>query len=200
MRSSARPLSVFFRRLVRTPRVHQGILACMKLWRRDANTAGALLVMYAVLVVGSSTIQAQTSTSPAKRQGNNFQALLLDATYSKPLRSNFGASLFLSDQNVKNSEGGSGLIVGGSVGPGGMQVWGGRAVLGLANTDVRGVVTRTWNSPRGASANSTYVGGEFGCGQGFRLSLGYAKRVSGPSTGNGHIVTWGVGLEIPIWR
>ena len=180
--------------------MHQGILACMKLLRSDANTAGALLVMGAALVVGPSTVEAQTSTSLAKRQASDFQALLLDATYSKPLRSNFGASLFLSDDDVKNSEGGSGLIVGGRVGLGGMQVWGGKALLGVVNTDVRGVVTRTWNSPRGASANSTYVGGEFGCGQLFRLSVGYAKRISGPSTGDGHIVTWGVGLEIPAWR
>ena len=47
--------------------MHQCILACMELWRRDANIAGALLVMCAALVVGPSTLQAQTSTSPATR-------------------------------------------------------------------------------------------------------------------------------------
>ena len=172
----------------------------MELWRCDANTAGALLVMCAALVVGPSTVQAQTSTSPAKRDAGDFQALLLDAMYSKPLRFNVGASLFLSADDVKNSEGGDGIIVGGSAGPGGMQVWGGKALLGPVNMDVRGVVTRTWNSPRGASANSTYVGGEFGYGQLFRFSVGYAKRISGPSTDDGHIITWGVGLEFPVWR
>ena len=37
--------------------MHQGILASMELWRHDANTAGALLVMCAALVVGPSTAQ-----------------------------------------------------------------------------------------------------------------------------------------------
>jgi len=180
--------------------MRQGILGCMTLVRRNENTAVALLMMCVALVAGPPTAQAQTSTNPAKRQASDLQALLLDAAYSKALRPNFGASLFLSDGDVKNSEGGSGLIVGGRVGLGGMQVWGGKALLGVVNTDVRGVVTRTWNSPRGASANSTYVGGELGCGQLFRLSVGYAKRISGPSTDNGHIVTWGVGMEIPVWR
>jgi hypothetical protein len=181
--------------------MHQGILACMELSRHDANTAGALLVMCAALVVGPSTVQAQTSTSPAKRQASDFQAVFLDGNYATPVRWNLGAALFFSHDDIKNSDGGSGLIVGGSVGAGGTQVWAGKALLGdVGNVDFRAVVTRTWDNPRGASPNSTYVGGEVGWGLGVRLSVGYAKRIRGPSTGDGHIVTWGVGLEIPVWR
>ena len=136
---------------------------------------------------------------PATLQASDFQALLLEANYAKPVRANVGASLLFSDD--VSSEGGSGIIVGGSVGAGGMQVWGGKAALGnVGNTDVRAVVTRTWNNPRGASANSTYVGGEVGWGLGVRVSVGYANRIRGPSTDDGRIITAGVGLEIPWFR
>jgi hypothetical protein len=82
-----------------------------------------------------------------------------------------------------------------------MQAWGGMALLGDAvGGDVRAVVTRTWDNPRGASANSTYVGGEIGLFSGWRVSVGYAKRISGPSTGNDHVITWSVGAEIPWFR
>ena len=181
--------------------MRQGILAWMELWQRDENTAAALLVMCAALVAGPSTAQAQTTTSPVKQQASELRAFLLDGNYAKPVRWNVGAALFFSHDDVGNSDGGSGLIVGGSVGAGGAQAWAGKALLGsVGNYDFRAVVTRTWDDPRGASRNSTYVGGEVGCGLGLRLSVGYAKRISGPSTGDGHIVTWGVGLEIPVWR
>src|SRR5262245_29842242 len=115
---------------------------------------------------------------PVKMQGGDFhRALLLNANYVKPARSNVGGSLVLSHKDVNNSEGGTIIIVGGSVGQGGMQAWGGTTQpLG----DVRAVVTRTWDSPRGASGNSTYAGGEVGFGLIYRFSVGYAKRISGP--------------------
>src|SRR5262245_10617194 len=124
---------------------------------------------------------------------------LLDANYAKPLRSNVGGSMFLSDDFGR--EGGGGIIVGGRVGRGGMQAWVGKALIGnVGGGDLRAVVTRTWNSPRGASANSTYVGGEVGWGLLVRLSVGFAKRIAGPATDDDTIITWGVGLEIPVWR
>ena len=181
--------------------MRQGILACMELCRRDANTVGALLVLCAAFLVGPSTVQAQTSTSPAKQQASALRAFLLDGNYAKPVRWNVGGALFFSRDDVGNSDGGSGLIVGGSVGAGGAQAWAGKALFGsVGNSDFRAVVTRTWDDPRGASRHSTYVGGEVGCGLALRLSVGYAKRIGGPSTGDGHIVTWGIGLEIPVWR
>jgi hypothetical protein len=123
---------------------------------------------------------------------------LLDASYARPLRSNFGGSLFFA--NDFGNEGGTGIIVGGSAGRGGMQAWVGKAVIGMGGGDLRAVVVRTWDNPRGASANSTYVGGEVGWGLLVRFSVGFAKRIAGPRTDDGKIITWGVGLEIPVWR
>lgn len=62
------------------------------------------------------------------------------------------------------------------------------------------MVIRTWNNPRGASANSTYLGGEVGWGLLLRFSVGFATRIAGPATDDDTIITWGVGLEIPVWR
>jgi hypothetical protein len=153
-----------------------------------------------ILARAAATILATTCLYPAKLQAGDFQALFLDANYAQPVRFNFGGSLFFSHQDVANSDGGSGIIVGGSVGRGGMQLWGGKALLADVGTaDFRAVVTRTWDNPRRASPSSTYLGGEIGWGLGLRLSVGYAKQIRGPSTDNEHIVTWGIGVEIPVW-
>jgi hypothetical protein len=140
--------------------------------------------------------------SPGKPDGT-FQALLLNASYVQPIRSNVGGTLYFSNHNVKSREAGTVFIVGGSAGQGGMQVHGGMQIGGGQPAqpvgDVRAVITRTWNSPSGASANSTYVGAEVGVGLIVRFSVGYAKRISGPSRGDDRILTWGAGLQLPVW-
>jgi hypothetical protein len=150
-----------------------------------------------IFALAAATILVITCLYPARLQADGFQALVLDANYAKPVRWNVGGSLALSHDDAKASEGGTAIVVGGSVGRGGMRVWGGTAQPPYG--DFRAVVTRTWDSPRGASANSTYVGGEVGFGLYGRFTVGYAKRISGPSTGGDHIVTGGVGLQIPVW-
>jgi hypothetical protein len=150
------------------------------------------------------------SLFPAKLHASE---LWLDPNYATPVRWNFGASLFFFEQkprcdtgwfNIQRSDGcRRSIIAGGSVGRGGMQAWGGKTLPGdevFGEWDFRAVVTRTWDHPRGASPNSTYVGGEVGWWLVWRFSVGYAKRVSGPSPGDGHTLTWGVGFEIPALR
>jgi hypothetical protein len=150
-------------------------------------------------LAGLAMVAVTAGASPAEAQpAGDFQRAYLDAGYTQPLEANAGASIFWS-RNF-SSEGGAGPVVGGSVGQGGLQASGGLAVLGDTGLmDIRAVVTRTWDDPRGASANSTYVGGEVGWGLGVRLSVGYAKRAAGPSTDGDHILTWGVGLQLPVW-
>ena len=146
-----------------------------------------------------AAIVVLTCLCPTKTQAGDSRAFLFDANYAKPLRWNVGASLFFS--HAFSNEGRGGPIVGGGVGAGGMQAWGGMALLSdVGGGDVRAVVTRTWDNPRGASADSTYVGGEVGWGWGLRVSVGYARRISGPSTNSDHIITWSVGAEIPWFR
>jgi hypothetical protein len=94
------------------------------------------------------------------------------------------------------SEGGAGTIVGVNVGKYGMRLgeaasWQGMAAVTFGPCSLR------HGGPRRASANATYLGGEIGFGGLVgRFSIGYAKRISGRSTEDGHIVTWGLGIEI----
>ena len=160
------------------------------------------------ILARAAVIVVIASLFPAKLHASDWW---LDASYTQPLRWNVGASLFFDHYDFQNRKAGRRIIVGGKVGPNGMQAWGGKLLdrPGGGNNgwalDLRAVITRTWDNPRGASPNSTYVGGEVGwLGLvGFwgvsRLSVGYAKRVSGPSPGDGHILTWGVGYEIPAF-
>jgi len=152
------------------------------------------------ILTRSAALALITCVCPATIEASDFHALLIDTNYAAPVRWNVGASLFLSHEDVGHSDGGTGIIVGGGVGKGGMQVWGGTAVLGGPNADVRAVITRTWDNPNGASANSTYVGGEVGFGLLWRVSVGYARRISGHSTRHDQIITWGVGVEVPWFR
>ena len=139
---------------------------------------------------------------PRTLSAGDLQAVLVEAGYIKPVGWSAGGSLFLPKDDVKNSvEGGGGFIVGGRVGVGGLQAWGGAAVFSnVGGGDLRAVVTRTWDHPGGASPGATYVGGEVGWGLGFRVSVGYARRVGGPSAAPANVVTWGVGMDFPKWR
>jgi len=150
----------------------------------------------AIACLSAVPAYAQTEAE-SKAQLFNTTALLLETSYSKPLGWTGGASLFHS-HHFEN-EGGEGLIVGGAVGRRGMQVSAGFAGASeLGGGSLRAVVTQTWDNPRGAAANSTYLGGEFRKWSGVLWSVGYAKRIAGPPTGDDHIFTWRVGLELPV--
>src|SRR5262245_15645807 len=84
-------------------------------------------------------IAAVTCPSPARAQAGEYRAVLLDASYARPVRANIGASLFWS--RSFSDEGGEGLIAGGSVGQDGMRAWAGKAGLStVGDADLRAVV------------------------------------------------------------
>jgi hypothetical protein len=165
--------------------------------RRRILGRGATIV--AVTCLSSTPAHAQADAAEAPSYGGT--ALLVGANYGKPLRQTFSGGLFLRTHDP-GTEGAVGTIVGGTLGRHGMQVWGGRKVVAFGGGDVRAVLTRTWENPRGgASPHATYVGGEVGLGGLVgRLSFGYARRIAGSSTGSGHVFTWGVGMEIVSFR
>ena len=150
------------------------------------------------IFAGAATIVVTAWVSAAPLHAQSGVALLANANYTRPVRWTFGGTMVLSLNFDKQEN--KGIVVGGSVGVNGMKVSGGLAGLSTdGDKDVRAVVTRTWTDPRGASANSTYLGGEVGFGLLWRVSVGYAKRVVGPSTADDHIVTWGLGVDVPAW-
>ena len=96
----------------------------------------------------------------------------------------------------------SGLIVEGSGGQGGVRAsFGVASFLEYMGLDARAVVHRTAAHPRGASADSTYLGGEAGLTIAYvRASLGVAQRIAGPDGEHGTILTWTVGVHVPLGR
>jgi hypothetical protein len=97
------------------------------------------------------------------------------------------------------------LVVAGSAGTGGFSVAAGGAALAhegpLLTTGFDGLfrVTRTGRTPRGAAADSTYVGGEAALVlMDVRLSAGVAHRTAGTPGPNATIFTWSVGVQIPL--
>lgn len=99
----------------------------------------------------------------------------------------------------------TGLVVAGSAGTGGFSVSAGGAALvhegPFLTTGVDGLfsVTRTGQTPRGAAADSTYMGGEAALVlMDVRLSAGVAHRTAGAPGPNATIFTWSVGVQIPL--
>lgn len=98
-----------------------------------------------------------------------------------------------------------GLVLAGGVGTGGFRVAAGGAALALegpfltSGFDALFTLTRTRETPRGAAANSTYVGGEAGLViMSVRLSAGVARRAAGTPGPKATIFTWSVGVQIPL--
>jgi hypothetical protein len=93
-----------------------------------------------------------------------------------------------------------GFIVEGSAGQGGARgSFGFASYLEYMGLDFRGVFTRTGGSPRGASAASTYIGGEAGLTIAYvRVSAGIGQRIAGPDGDHRTIFAWSAGIQIPI--
>ena len=90
-------------------------------------------------------------------------------------------------------------------GSGGFSVGAGGAALALEGPylttgfDALFTVTRTGETPRGAGADSTYVGVEGGLVlMSVRLSAGVAHRADGPPGPKATIFTWSVGVQLPL--
>jgi hypothetical protein len=98
-----------------------------------------------------------------------------------------------------------GFVLTGGVGTGGIRVAAGGAALALEGPflttgfDALFTMTRTGETPRGAARNSTCVGGEAALViMSVRLSAGIAHRTAGTAGPKATIVTWGVGVQVPL--
>jgi len=68
-------------------------------------------------------------------------------------------------------------------------------------TDLKAILSRTWDEPRAASANSTYVGAEGGLSVSFvRFTLGVSKRLEERVEGDEWLYHWGVGIQVRIGK
>jgi len=103
---------------------------------------------------------------------------------------------------------GSGTIVEATVGVGAGTLGIGKSLVILTEekslrviTDVKAIVSRTWDEPRAASPNSTYLGVEGGLSVAFvRFTLGVSKRLEDRLEGDEWMYHWGVGIQVRIGK
>lgn len=103
---------------------------------------------------------------------------------------------------------GSGTIVEAAVGFGAGTFGIGRSLVILTEeksvrvlADLKAIVSRSWDEPRSASPNSTYVGAEGGLSIAFvRFTMGVSRRLEDREHGDEWLYHWGVGFQIRIGR
>jgi hypothetical protein len=103
---------------------------------------------------------------------------------------------------------GTGTVLEGTLGMGAGRIGIGRSLVILTEeksirvlADLKGVVTRTWDEPRGASRNATYLGVEGGLSVAFvRLTMGVSKRLEDKPSGADVLFTWGLGVQVRMGR
>jgi len=174
--------------------------------RRRRLGAATLVVTLAVLA-GSATAraqEAQTSTATGSRPVG-----LVGARYAAPTRWTGGLGVLIplrkprQDGDLGDLREHRGLEVEASAGVGGARLSIGPAFVGkplagpvLFAGDLLIGLTRTWNSPHRASADSSYVGFEGGLTLLMvRFSAGMAHQVGGPDRSNATIFTWSIGMQ-----
>ena len=123
--------------------------------------------------------------------------------YGVPLRNAAGASLFVATGRGRCEDGicvWPGMRATAHVGAGGWRLGAGPSWGPLFGAEVLVTATRTWSAPRGASADSTYLGVEGGYQFLFvRPAVGVARRVDGPSGPRRTVVTWSITLRVPLF-
>lgn len=103
---------------------------------------------------------------------------------------------------------GSGTIVEAAIGTGAGTLGIGRSMVILTEeksvrvlADLKAIVSRTWDEPRSASANSTCLGVEGGLSVAFvRFTMGVSKRLEDQPAGDDWLYHWGLGIQIRIGK
>lgn len=155
--------------------------------------------MAAVIACASlAAVQAEDALPARRPAGALYSAV---AQYGAPLRTSAGLMIFIPTV-VQGGFRSSGFLADGLVGQSG-----GRVSFGLVTAveyfavDVRGVVTRTWASPRGVSTDATYAGAEAGASIGYvHISGGLLHRVAGSPGRRATAGSWSIGLQVPLGR
>ena len=160
-----------------------------------------------------------TCSAPASGQTVDATAPLLVVPfvqYGAPQRLTGGLSVLFPIGKTRREEGAlvtHGIELQGSAGQGGWRVAAGSFHAGLPWfwADVLLTATHTWDDPRGAFPESTYVGVEAGFavitplneyvshrfGVMFKPSVGFAHRLDGPAGLKQTMFTWSVGAHVP---
>ena len=156
-----------------------------------------LRTLFAAAVLSIAACPAFAQTAPRQDHGLLF---LPHGEFGTPLALSGGLGVFFETSD--DGELLRGFIADGGVGQGGISAsFGYQSFIEYMGLDLRAVTHRTLWSPRGASEDSTYLGGEIGLTIAFvRLSIGGAHRISGATGEKATIKTWSAGVVVPLWR
>ena len=164
----------------------------------------AISLAVIVLTVAPSRAGAQTAAASTTSTTVVRPRVLIGAQFGTPTNALAGGGV-LFDIGGRDYTSGAGPLVMAGVGIGGFRIGGG--VGGLApegpalatGVDLQVVASRTSDRPRHASAHATYLGVEAGLViTDVRLTLGFAHRLTGAVGELRNILTWSVGVQIPI--
>lgn len=162
----------------------------------DGQSRGSPMTRLTAAVAMLTLATSAYAQAPAHK--DHGPLFLPGVQYGTPLKLSAGLGVYF--ETGYDDDFTHGLIVEGSAGQGGV-----RASFGLAGfleyvgLDARAVVHRTFHEPRGASADSTYLGGEAGLTIAYvRASIGVGQRIAGGSGEHGTILTWSVGVHVPL--
>jgi hypothetical protein len=152
-----------------------------------------------VIAIGLSLFSGAVHAQQATPSQDHKPVFLPSVQYGSPLRTSGGLGVFLPTKD----EGGfrrRGFIVGGDVGQGGAKAsFGAASIVEYLEADARGVIYRTWASPRQATGHATYAGAEAGIMIAYvRVSAGVAHRVGGAEGPHATIFSWNAGLQFPF--
>ena len=175
---------------------------------RLEHLAGALAAVIVCLPAPAPAQELRESgTAAARDQGDSaIKVLELGVHYGAPerLSGSISGVFFYGGLDPKRGLPKENLAIRAVAGQGGVSVGiGHRAPFyGPFGPEALMTVTRTFSSPRGGIARSTYVGFEVGYQLMGHVSIGVARQVDGPSDRRDTILTWNVGVQIPygFWR
>ena len=186
------------------------------MWRRHARNQRPLVRMVFLVLAGlapAASALAQSNTPPTKSApAQPIFILGVEAKYGAPQRTAAGVALFLPMQQWHCGDGlcgGRGIEVQASTGAGGWRLAGGPVEMAFPIwLDLLISLTGTSDAPRGATADSTYLGVEAGFAfpvyavrkryVSVRPSIGIAHRVNGPAGPEETTFTWSIGAHV-LW-
>jgi hypothetical protein len=163
-------------------------------------------ILLAALVLNAATSASAQEPSPKF----DHPVAVVGGDYGSPTRLLGTAGILIATPRPATPGSSSdssrvGLLIRGAAGTGGFSMAAGAAALAregpylTTGFDALVTVTRTGQTPAGASINSTYVGVEGGLVlMSVRLSAGVAHRTAGAPGPHGTIFTWSVGVQIPL--
>ena len=167
--------------------------------------AGRVLGLAAALLGVAAPALAQRASARL-----DHPVLLVGGQYGAPTRLTGTAGLLIArprpfESGTAPDSSRAGLVLTVGAGTGGFRVAAGATALALegpmltTGLDALVTLSRTADSPRGATGESTYIGGEVGLVlMSVRLSAGVARRTAGASGPKATIFTWSVGVQIPL--